>query len=66
MSKFLHNDDTKAIAIPRVFSENSQAKNDSRIIQSKYTKTVILHLRNKCSTLNSNEMLNPVQNIHMI
>ena len=30
MSKFLHNhdkNDAKAIAIPRVFSENSQAKN---------------------------------------
>ena len=30
MSKFLHddnNDDARAIAIPRVFSENSQAKN---------------------------------------
>ena len=32
MSKFLHddddNDDAKAIAIPRVFSENSRAKTD--------------------------------------
>ena len=26
MSKFLHDDDAKAIAIPRVFSESSQAK----------------------------------------
>ena len=27
MPKFLHDNDTKAIAIPRVFSENSRAKN---------------------------------------
>ena len=27
MSQILHRDDTKAIAIPQVFSENSQAKN---------------------------------------
>ena len=26
MSQFLHDDDAKAIAIPRVFSENSRAK----------------------------------------
>ena len=27
MSKFLYNNDAKAIAIPQVFSENSRAKN---------------------------------------
>ena len=29
MSKFLHNDEDKAIAIPRFFSENSRAKKET-------------------------------------
>ena len=34
MSKFLHTDDdgTKAIAIPQVFSKNSQAKNKDKTL----------------------------------
>ena len=34
MSKFLHdhdNDDARAIAVPRVFSENSRAKTDKKV-----------------------------------
>ena len=31
MSKFLHDDEAKAIAIPQVFSENNRAKKKTRV-----------------------------------
>ena len=36
MSELLHDDDTKAIAIPPVFSENSQAKKNKGELQKQH------------------------------
>ena len=47
MSHFLHhddNDDAKAIAIPRVFSENSQAKNVTGWVYNIVGKMLVINI----------------------
>ena len=52
MSKLLHddNDDTKAIAIPQIFPENSQAKKDKLLLMSNFSFSHSVFKRHKGQT----------------